>query len=159
MTDILDLQSATEFLWREADMLDRRDYDSWQDLWTDDGLYIVPIERDVEDYADVLNIAYDDKEMRRMRAIRLTSSHSMSALTASKTVRTVSRFVVLSQTDTEITIRAAQILTDYRRDRILTIPADVEATLRATPDGLKLSRKIVHMINCEEAVTGMGYLL
>lgn len=159
MSNTLTLQVAAEFLWREADMLDRRDYDGWLDLWTDDGLYIVPIERDLEDYADVLNYAYDDKEMRRMRVIRLTSSHSMSALTASNTVRTVSRFVVLSQDDGQITVRAAQHLVDYRRDRLLTLAADVEATIIQTSDGLKLAEKIVHLINCEEAVTGMGYLL
>lgn len=159
MSQQITLQAASELLWQEADLLDRRAYDEWLDLWTDDGLYIVPIERDVEDYADVLNYAYDDAKMRRMRVIRLKSSHSMSALTASNTIRTVSRFVPLESADNEIRIRAAQHLVDYRRDSLRTTAADIEATIRRTDEGLKLVRKVVHLINCEDAVSGMGYLL
>jgi len=155
----LTLQSAAELLWKEADMLDRREYDAWLDLWTEDGLYIVPIERDVEDYADVLNYAYDDAKMRDMRVRRLKSSFSMSALTASYTVRTISRFVVLNQTGNEITVRGAQMLADYRRDNLRMMAADVEATIRETDDGLRLVKKVVTLVNCEDAVTGMGYLL
>jgi len=155
----LDLQTAAEFLWKEADMLDRRDYEAWQGLWTEDGLYIVPIERDAEDYADVLNYAYDDAKMRDMRVRRLNSSFSMSALTASNTVRTISRFVVLDRSASEITVRGAQMLADYRRDNLRMLAADVEATIRQTDDGLKLVRKVVTLVNCEDAVTGMGYLL
>lgn len=153
------LQTAAEFLWREADLLDRRAYDDWLDLWADEGLYIVPIERDAPDYADVLNYAYDDAKMRSMRVKRLQSSFSMSALTASNTVRTVSRFVLLQQNDDEICVRAAQHLVDYRRDNLRTLAADVEATLQLTAEGPRLSRKVVTLVNCEDAVTGMGYLL
>lgn len=93
MTQDIAFDEAIAFVWREADLLDRGDYDEWLDLWADDGLYIIPIEKDVDDYATVLNYIYDDAKMRRMRVARLTSSQSMSAATAAETVRTVSRFV------------------------------------------------------------------
>ena len=155
----LSLQTASEFLWAEADMLDRRAYDDWLNIWTDDGLYIVPIERGAEDYADVLNYAYDDAKMRDMRVRRLKSSFSMSALTASSTVRTVSRFVVLGQTDDEIQLRAAQHLADYRRDNLRMLAADLDVTLRQTDEGIKIARKVVTLVNCEDALNGIGYLL
>ncbi len=155
----LSLQAASEFLWTEADMLDRRAYDDWLNLWADDGLYIVPIERDVEDYADVLNYAYDNAKMRDMRVRRLKSSFSMSALTASSTVRTVSRFVVLNQSENEIQLRAAQHLADYRRDNLRMLAADLDVTLRQTDDGIKIVRKVVTLVNCEDSLNGIGYLL
>lgn len=155
----LSLQTASEFLWTEADMLDRRAYDDWLNIWADDGLYIVPIERNAEDYADVLNYAYDDAKMRDMRVRRLKSSFSMSALTASSTVRTVSRFVVLDQTDDEIQLRAAQHLADYRRDNLRMLAADLDVTLRQTDEGIKIARKVVTLVNCEDALNGIGYLL
>ena len=155
----ISLQTASEFLWAEADILDRRAYDDWLNLWANDGLYIVPIERDVEDYADVLNYAYDDAKMRDMRVRRLKSSFSMSALTASNTVRTVSRFVVISQSDQEIQLRAAQHLADYRRDNLRMLAADLDVTLRQTDDGIKIVRKVVTLVNCEDAINGIGYLL
>lgn len=159
MSDALNLSAVSEFMWREADLLDRRQYEEWLDLWTDDGLYIVPIQREAEDYADVLNYAYDDAKMRKMRVVRLMSRFSMSAASASITIRTTSRFVLESQTGAVITVRAAQHLADYRRDRMALVAADIEATIRQTPDGLKYEKKIVRLANSEDAVSGFAYLL
>ncbi len=155
----ISLQAAMEFMWAEADLLDRRDYDRWLTLWTSDGTYIVPTERDLEDYTDVLNYAYDDVTMREMRVRRLKSSFSMSALTASRTVRTVSRFVYVKSTGNETRIRAAQHLADYRRDNLRMLAADLDVTLRETKDGIRLAKKVVTLINCEDAIGGLGYLL
>ena len=159
MSENLNLQSVSEFMWREAEMLDNRNYSEWLDLWEEDGLYIVPIEREAEDYADVLNFAYDDANMRKMRVARLTSRFSMSATSSSITVRTTSRFVLKEQNNNEITIRAAQHLADYRRDKLQMIAADVEAVLRQTDNGLKYVKKIVRLANSEDAISGFAYLL
>ena len=49
------LADVTRFLWAEADLLDARAYDDWLELWTEDGLYILPI-GEGEDYANQLNL-------------------------------------------------------------------------------------------------------
>lgn len=162
MSATITLQEAAEFLWREAEMLDKRDYQSWLDIWADDGLYIIPIDVDAKDYADVLNYIYDDAEMRKMRCIRLQSRYSMAAVTASTTVRTVSRFVMSKEkTDApnEVTIHAAQHVADYRRDTMRLLAGNVEVTLRQTDQGLKLVKKILRLANCEDAVSGIAFLL
>ena len=159
MSQKLDIQSVSEFMWREAEILDNRQYQEWLNLWEADGLYFVPIERDVDDYANVLNFAYDNAAMRKMRVARLTSRFSMSATASSTTVRTTSRFVVKEQNENEMTIRAAQHLADYRRDNLQMIAADIEAVLRLTPDGLKYVKKIVRLANSDDAVSGFAYLL
>lgn len=159
MTQTLSLSDAVALLWREADMLDRQDYDDWLDLWTGDGLYVVPIEQGDDDFANRLNYAYDDADMRRMRVARLKSSHSISALTAARTVRTVSRFVVKAERDGELDIRAAQLLVEHKRDARRTLAANLDVTVRATESGLKLAKKVIWLVNSEDAVHGMGYLL
>lgn len=159
MSTVLTLENAVNLIWREADMLDRRDYDAWLDLWHDDGLYIVPIDQSADDYADVLNYAYDDAEMRRKRVVRLKSAFSMSALTAAETVRTVSRFVTVEADSEAMTLRAAQQLVAYRRDQSRTIAANLDVKIVSTPGGLKLARKVVRLVNSEDAVSSMGYLL
>ena len=75
------LHEAIEFVWAEADLLDRLDYKPWLQLWTAEGLYIVPTEPGAADYAEVLNIAYDDGEMRRARVKRLLSGFSPTVTT------------------------------------------------------------------------------
>ena len=39
------LTRAIELIWREADLLDRKDYHTWQHLYTADGRYVVPIDQ------------------------------------------------------------------------------------------------------------------
>ncbi|HEX7912089.1 MAG TPA: aromatic-ring-hydroxylating dioxygenase subunit beta [Paraburkholderia sp.] len=84
---------AVQFIWREADMLDRRDYHAWLDLWDPQGHYVVPIDPHTTDFAATLNYAYDDQHMREMRVQRMTSGYLASA---SDAVRTVSRFTLSS---------------------------------------------------------------
>ena len=88
---------AIEVIWREAEMLDRRDYRAWLDLWDASGFYVVPIDPQATDFAATLNYAYDDQHMRELRVQRMTSGYSASASDAARTVRTVSRFTLTSE--------------------------------------------------------------
>ena len=159
MTQNITFDDAIAFVWREADMLDRGAYDEWLDLWTGDGLYIIPIEKEVDDYATVLNYIYDDAKMRRMRVARLTSSQSMSAATAAETVRTVSRFVETTDHGTGISLRAAQHLAEYKRGTHRMVPATIEIDLRRDKGEIKIFRKIVTLASREDGIQGIGYLL
>ncbi|WP_044562894.1 aromatic-ring-hydroxylating dioxygenase subunit beta [Azospirillum sp. B4] len=153
------LQDAAEFIWREADLLDRHDYYPWLALWTEGGRYVIPIERDAADYAAVLNVVYDDAGMRAARVKRLISGFSMSSAPAARTIRTVSRFVVTDSGTDTVTVRAAQNLTEYKYGRTRVMAADVTYRLVRQGDGLKLDQKVVQLINSDDAQHGIGYLL
>ncbi len=153
------LQTAIEFIWREAEMLDARDYDRWLQLWTLNGLYIIPIERDAGDEAAQLNIAYDDGPMREARVKRLKSGLSISAVAAARTVRTVSRFVpVLDEADA-LEVRCAQHVAEQKREYARVLAADVTYRLVNTGEGIALDRKVIRLIDADEAQHGIGYLL
>jgi 3-phenylpropionate/cinnamic acid dioxygenase small subunit len=154
------LAEATAFVWAEADLLDRLDYKPWLKLWTDTGMYIVPTERKPADYAEVLNIVYDDRGMREARAKRLLSGFSMSSAPPARTVRTVSRFVVTCAGPGFIEVRAAQMLAEYKYGHMRFLPADVTYRLVRGPDGvLLIDEKVVTLINAEDYQFGIGYLL
>ena len=153
------LADLAAFAWQEADMLDRLDYKAWLKLWRDDGLYVVPVERNAADYADAVNVLYDDGAMREMRVKRLLSGFSMSSAPPARTVRTVSRFVETARSGDCVDIRAAQILVEYKYERHRLLAADVDYRIAMTPDGLKLARKVVTLVNSDDALHGIGYLL
>lgn len=155
----ISLQEAAEFIWREADLLDSLDYREWLQLWTEDGLYIVPIDRDAEDYAASLNVLYDNREMREARVKRLLSGFSMSSAPPARSVRTVSRFRVLESDGESLTLRAAQHLAEYKYDRTRLLAADVTYRLVRRTGDLALDRKVVRLINSDDALFGIGYLL
>jgi len=152
-------EEAIAFIWAEADLLDRLDYKKWLPLWTEEGRYIIPTERNVEDFDDSLNILNDDAEMRAARVNRLLSGFSMSSAPPARTVRTVSRFVPLASDDRGIVLRAAQIVAEYKYERMRILAADVEYRIIRSVDGLKIDRKVVTLVNCDDFLHGIGYLL
>lgn len=152
------LQQVTAYVWTEADMLDHCEYSDWLDLWDEKGLYIVPIDPKETDFFNTLNYAYDDKTMRRLRVERLTGGESVSVTPPPRTVRQVSRVRVLSDDGNVVTVRAAQFLSEYRKDIVRYNSADVEYQLVRAGDGFKLLRKIVRIINSDEALVTVGYL-
>ncbi|AII08354.1 aromatic-ring-hydroxylating dioxygenase subunit beta [Rhodococcus opacus] len=150
---------AIELIWHEAALLDAKDYQAWDALWTDAGRYVIPIDPDTDDFDGSLNMVNDDTRMRRMRIERLTSGYSMSALAAARTVRTVSRFTVEERTEESITVRSAQILVGFKRDDQQTLAADVTHRIRYTKSGPRLDLKVIRLVNSQAAVNASGYLL
>ncbi|MDI9948122.1 aromatic-ring-hydroxylating dioxygenase subunit beta [Rhodococcus sp. IEGM 1305] len=150
---------AIELIWHEAALLDAKDYQAWDALWTDEGRYVIPIDPDTDDFDGSLNMVNDDTRMRRMRLERLTSGYSMSALAAARTVRTVSRFTVEERTEDSITVRSAQILVGFKRDDQQTLAADVTHRIRYTESGPRLDLKVIRLVNSQAAVNASGYLL
>ena len=155
----VDLSETIEFIWLEADLLDAQDYPEWLALWTATGHYVVPIERDGDDHAAQLNVVYDDQSMRAARVKRLMSGLSMSASPSARTVRTVSRFRRLDDVDGAAVIRCAQHLVEYKYDRTRILAADVTFRLVRAGAGLAIERKVVRLVNSDDALFGIGYLL
>jgi 3-phenylpropionate/cinnamic acid dioxygenase small subunit len=157
MTDTLN--AAATFIQTEADMLDFQEYEAWLDLWAPDGVYVVPIDTDTEDYANTLNFAYDKAEMRRLRVNRLISGEAVSTQTTPKTVRMPGRFRLLSDVDGLVTVRCAQLLSENRHGNLRTYPADVTYKLRREGEGFRMVEKVVRLLNADHHLSSIGYIL
>lgn len=155
----IELQEAVEFIWREADLLDNGDYAAWLGLWTATGRYVIPIDRDSEDFEGNLNVACDDGSMREARVGRLRSGFAMSAAPPARTLRTVSRFRPLAALDDSLELRCAQHLVEYKYDRTRILAAQITYRLVRRDVGLALDQKVVQLINSDDALFGIGYLL
>ncbi|MGW0038417.1 aromatic-ring-hydroxylating dioxygenase subunit beta [Gordonia sp. NPDC003376] len=155
------LQRAIDLIWHEADLLDHAAYEEWQRLYSADGLYIIPIDRDGSDFENTLNMVYDDATMRKSRVARMTEGYAIAAVDAARTVRTVSRFVPVDVADDEVTVRAAQILVAYKRRSHDLWAAEVTHTVRLTPGSGSdlIVRKVIRLIDSDDVVPAAGFLL
>jgi 3-phenylpropionate/cinnamic acid dioxygenase small subunit len=153
------MAKAIAFIWKEAEILDRKDYASWLALWSEDGHYVVPIDPQATDFAAQLNYAYDDARMRKMRIERLTSGFAMSATDASATVRTVSRFTLVATEGDVVEVNSAQVLVGYKRQAHTLFVANLTHRIRFGAEGPKLEQKVVRLINSEDALNALGFLL
>lgn len=153
------LNDVTGFLWLEADMLDHNELDEWLNLWNKEGTYIIPIDTTQEDYANTLNYAHDNDEMRRMRVARLESGHAISSTPRATTVRTLSRIRIIKEEGDLVTVRAAQALWEHRKESVRNYAADVEFQLLRAEGSFKIQRKVIKLVNSTNPLAGIGYIL
>lgn len=150
---------AIELIWHEADLLDRKNYDAWKQLYASDALYVIPVDAETEDFANTLNMVYDDAGMRDLRVQRMTEGYAIAAVDAARTVRTISRFVPVSVSDTEVTLRSAQVLIAFKRGTHDIWAGEVTHKIRLADSGDLVASKVIRLIDSEDAVPAAGFLL
>lgn len=150
---------AIELVWREATLLDEKNYPAWEELFTEEGMYIIPIDPETTDYAASLNMVYDDKRMRRLRVERMMQGYAPSAVAAARTVRVVSRFTVQEVSGDTVVLRSAQLLSAFKRSDFQTIGVDLTHTIALSDSGDRIVEKVARLINSEDAVNAAGFLI
>jgi benzoate/toluate 1,2-dioxygenase beta subunit len=70
--------SACQFLYREAALLDAKDWDAWGSLFTPGGIYWVPATRGQEDPVNHVSLVYENALLREIRLARLKQAEASS---------------------------------------------------------------------------------
>ena len=141
-----ELRSVFEsFLYHEADLLDRREFGAWYDLFTDDGLYWVPIGEDGDDPGRAVSVAFDDHRRLGDRIAWMDTGDVYSQQPPPVTQRMVSNVMVWPIGDGTALSRSAFTLHAYRRGITDTFVGRYEHVLRM--DGVRPS-----MIRMKKAV-------
>ena len=156
--DSISLREAEEFLWLEADTLDRADYAAWLKMWVEGGHYVIPLKPDESDFRNTLNIAYDDAHMREMRVGRLQGGFAISATPAARTIRFLSRQVLQEAGKDFLKVRSAMHLTEDKFGRQRTFVANVEHHLVRQDGELFIRDKVIRLINADGVLTSISYL-
>ena len=97
--------------------------------------------------------------LREKRVARLGSGESISTSPLPRTVRDVSRFRILSNDGSQVTVRCAQNLREFRKDVLKHYTADVTFELVRSGGSFLIRRKIVRLINATDTLQGIGYIL
>ncbi len=155
--DLALLQKVSAFIWNEAALLDAKDYDSWLDLWTDDGMYTLPI-GDTEDFDNAVNLCHDNAKMRRDRVGRFQRGFAISSAPPAETVRTVSRFVITRVEGDEVTVESAEHLIEDKFGRQRVWAGNVTHRLVADGDSFRIDAKIVRLLNSDGMLNSFSYL-
>lgn len=155
--DLALLQKVSAFIWAEADLLDRKDYDGWLALWLKDGFYTLPI-GDGDDFDNMLNLCHDNDKMRRDRIARFQQGFSISSAPPAETVRNLSRFVITAVDGDEVKVRCSEHLIEDKFGRQRIWAANVSYTLVATEDGFNIRTKVVRLLNSEGMLNSFSYL-
>lgn len=152
--------SAKAFIDYEATVLDDKDYSLWNTLWSNDNpRYVIPIQRDIDDYDSVLNYVNDDERMRHLRTERLSGGFAHAANTTGPIVRSVSRVTVLGIETEYVRLRSAQLIVAMKKDQQQVWAADVEHKILFEDSVPKIQEKIVKLVDSELSLRTCGFLL
>jgi 3-phenylpropionate/cinnamic acid dioxygenase small subunit len=149
---------AAALIYREADLLDRRQWRDWLDLYTEDAVLWVPSwadeEQTIENPELELNLIYlVGKGSFEARVLRIESRDSYASLPLPRTMHVVGNLRRTGGTDDAIEL-AANVLTlacDTRRGKSVR-GGRSEFLLRRTDEGLRIARKKIVLL--EEAIDG-----
>ena len=107
--------SFETFLYCEADLLDRGEFEAWYDLFSEDGLYWVPIGDDGDDPGRAVSVAFDDHRRLGDRIAWLNTGDVHSHQPPSVTQRMISNVMVWPIDEETALSRSAFTLHAHRR--------------------------------------------
>jgi 3-phenylpropionate/cinnamic acid dioxygenase small subunit len=158
MSDTI-FDKAIQFINFESDLLDQGEFYTWLTLWNKEGLYIIPIDHQTNDFSNNLNYAYDNEEMRKKRVSRLYSGESISTTPRARTVRMSGRHRLLNVDENRIELRCAQSLWEFRKGNRQHHVADITYHLEINNGEFLIDKKIIKIINSDDYLSSVGYIL
>ena len=155
-----DAREVEAFLYREARLADENRYDEWTALWTEDAIYWVPSNLDDYDPREHISIIYDDRERLQDRVDRLKSGAAWSQEPRSRVRRVVSNIEIEAPDENgEIAASSNFVLGDLRRGLQTVYFARQMHRLRPTPQGLRLVYKKVMLLNSNEPIHNLSFIV
>lgn len=150
----LTTEQAAELIYREALALDRKDFDTWIDMYTPDCLYWMPAWRDddtqTEDPDRELSlIYYRGRRNLEDRVKRIRSGHSVASNVMPRVSHMISNVMVVESSDERMIVGSSFIvnLQDTRVNRTHAFFGRYEHELVLVDGEWKIGGKIIRLIN------------
>ncbi len=143
---------AADLLYREAYHLDRREWDAWLALYTDDAVFWAPAiageEGFSEDPDNDVSLIYLDRPGLEARVFRIEGRDSFANAPLPHTAHVVSNVRAVGTGGREIEVSASWLVNSFRRVEPPILRAGRYAyTLRRTDSGLTIARKTVYVLD------------
>ena len=160
---------AEEFLYREARLLDTLRLEEWLTLFTDDGLYWLPIhDGEPADAKDAVSILYDDAERREERVYRTLHTPVLDQNPRSRTVHMVGDVEVGDVDERgDVRVLCSQFVAELRAggprqvglNQTRMFAARGEYRLRSTAGGWRMSLKKLLLVDADQPLYNLTFLI
>ncbi|VTU45575.1 2-halobenzoate 1,2-dioxygenase small subunit (plasmid) [Variovorax sp. SRS16] len=153
------IEAVTQFIYREARLQDDHQYDEWEKLWTDDGIYWIPANGEGTDPENEMSIIYDNRSRISLRIRQFHTGKRFSQTPRSRLRRIVSNIEILDQGDEHVLVTSnAMVFESHIRGDTIWASRN-EYKLRLTADGIRMALKKVVLVNNETALYSMAFLI
>lgn len=165
MTDLitepaLDLRFRVEdFLHREARLLDQRRYAEWEQLWTDDGVYWVPVGPADYDPTRRVSLIYDERPALARRVARLCGDSAFAQIPPSTMVRIVSNIEIETRRTGALDVYSNFVLHAARRKIHDSFAGRVHHMLVPGEDTWRIARRTVELVGSTDPVPNLAFIV
>jgi 3-phenylpropionate/cinnamic acid dioxygenase small subunit len=161
-----DIREIEQLLYREARLIDERLFSEWLTLFTEDGIYWIPIDPDRAP-EECASIVYDNALAREERVYHLMDVGFPAQSPPSRTLHFVTNVEVLSEDSGYIEVASNQIIQelrigDFRQaglGELRTFGAQVMFHLVEDENGLRIALKKMILLDRDIAVGNLTMIL
>jgi len=141
---------AEDFLYRQAEYIDTRDFESWIDLFTADAFYWIPARPGDTDPKTQLSFMYDDVPGMAARCERLLDAGTGGQQPGTRCNHVVSNVCVFDgDADGEFIVKSRFHVTQFRRDAMKTYAGSYTHRIVLTGSGPRIRSQRVDLIDCD----------
>jgi len=145
------LREVEQLLYRQAELLDRREWEDFIALFATDGLYWMPASPEQTTGDGVPSIFYEDRDLMTVRMKRVTHPHAWSQAPDWGTNHLVSNVIIERERGDEVVARSRFHMMEFRRDATRHFAGSYIHHLRRTRDGWRIALQRVDMVNSQGA--------
>jgi 3-phenylpropionate/cinnamic acid dioxygenase small subunit len=153
------LREIEAFVYREGNLQDRHEYDAWEALWTDDGVYWIPANGDDIDPETDMSIVYDNRSRIALRIRQFHTGRRIAQEPKSRLVRVISNIEIAAETAAGIVVQANAIIFESAARRDTLWGTRNEYLLRRVAGELRMARKKVMLVNNDKALPNLAFLI
>lgn len=157
--DTVLLAEIGQFLYREARLQDTHAYDEWEALWTDDAIYWVPANGDHTDPETQMSIIYDNRSRIGLRIRQFHTGKRHTQQPRSRLGRVLSNIEILGVDGNDVRVAANAIVFESNPRGEMIWGTRNEYLLRRLPDGLRMARKKVVLVNNDKPMYTLSFLI
>ena len=147
-----DLQHAVEqFLYRQSELLDTKQWQGWIDLFADDGVYWMPADPAHKHWDGVPSIFAEDKNLMNVRMKRVLHPDAWSQRPLWGTNHVVSNVVIEKDSGDEVLVRSRFHMMELRRDDLRHFAGAYRHQLKKAGGDFRIKLQRVDMTNAQAA--------
>jgi 3-phenylpropionate/cinnamic acid dioxygenase small subunit len=166
MSNGIDRDRVQDFLIHEAELLDERKFEDWNQLFTSDGLYWIPLDAE-RDPREEWALIYDDALRREERVYHLTEVPFPSQRPESRTLHLIGNVRVGAGNAGHLEVISNQIIYEIRVGDFRQVglgeqrsfAAKVEFELVDADGEFRIARKVVHLLNRGVPIGNLTFIL
>jgi 3-phenylpropionate/cinnamic acid dioxygenase small subunit len=143
------LREIEQFLYRQSELLDAKLWQDYIDLFTDDGVYWMPVTPEQTEWEGSPSIFAEDKHMMEVRMGRVTHPTAWSQAPMWATSHVLGNVVIEAEGPGEWQVRSRFHMMELRRDLVRHFGGTYRHTLVRQAGQLKIKLQRVDMFNAQ----------